>query len=211
MDPVLHGPVPPESMGLSAAGLESAANVYRNAVADPDSGQSAASIVVARHGNIVLAEGFGRQSPQGGAAVVGADSIFMMASVTKPVTTLALMMLVDDGSLSLEDKVWQHLPEFSDESDLERSEVTVRDLVAHTSGLPDMLPENAALREARAPLSEFTRLALKTPLLFPPGADFLYQSSNHTSKLQSLPQTQFSGRFVKDCVILQWESCLPAK
>ena len=50
------------------------------------------------------------------------------------------------------------------------------DLLAHTSGLPDMLPENTELRRAHAPLSEFVKRTFTTPLLYSPGTSFRYQS-----------------------------------
>jgi CubicO group peptidase (beta-lactamase class C family) len=52
----------------------------------------------------------------------------------------------------------------------------VRDLLSHTSGLPDMLPENTDLRREHAPLSEFVKRTFTTPLLYPPGTSFRYQS-----------------------------------
>ena len=52
----------------------------------------------------------------------------------------------------------------------------VRQLLTHTAGLPDMLPANLALREARAPLADFVEEALTTPLLFTPGTDHSYSS-----------------------------------
>jgi len=75
--------------------------------------------------------------------------------------------------VSLDDAVAVHLPEFDGAG---RRAARVRDLLTHTSGLPDMLPENTALRRAHAPLAEFTRLAMKTPLLYPPRTGFQYQS-----------------------------------
>ena len=56
------------------------------------------------------------------------------------------------------------------------TKVLVRDLLSHTSGLPDMLPENTELRRAHAPLSEFVERTYKTPLLYSPGTSFRYQS-----------------------------------
>ena len=162
----------PEAVGLSSARLEAAASVYESAIGAPD-GVSAASMVVLRRGQVVLARGFGRVAPDPEAAAVEPSSVFMLASITKPVTAMALLLLVEEGRLSLEDPACLHLPEFSEG---ERASITVRDLLAHTSGLPDMLPENMALREARAPLSDFVAKTLTTPLLFTPGTDFSYQS-----------------------------------
>jgi CubicO group peptidase (beta-lactamase class C family) len=83
------------------------------------------------------------------------------------------MLLVERGLVSLGDPVNQYLPDFTGG---ERDKVQVRDLLRHTSGLPDMLPENLALRRAHAPLNEFVRHTYVTPLLFSPRREFRYQS-----------------------------------
>ena len=134
----------------------------------------AAAILVARRGKVVLHRGFGRLSPAPGAPAVQPDSVFLLASITKPVTVSALMLLVERGQVALCHPVSDYLPEFKGG---ERDKVLVRDLLRHTSGLPDMLPENIDLRRAHAPLSEFVRHTLTTPLLFPPGSQFRYQST----------------------------------
>ncbi len=136
-------------------------------------GLQSASILVARRGKIVLHEGFGRSSQQSGSSPVKPDSVYIIASLTKPVTATSLMILVERGEVSLSEPVTRYLPEFTGG---ERRKVRVLDLLAHTSGLPDMLPENTQLRRAHAPLSEFVKQIYTTPLLFTPGTAFRYQS-----------------------------------
>lgn len=163
--------IPPAQLDLSPEALEGAGQLLASAIA---AGQlSAASLVVARRGALAFARGYGQLRPEAGAPAVEADSVFLLASITKPVTVCALMRLVDRGLISLDDPVGQYLPEFWGG---ERPQVRVRHLLSHTSGLPDMLPENIALRRAHAPLSEFVRAAIQTPLLYTPGKDFAYQS-----------------------------------
>ena len=130
-------------------------------------GLQAASILVARRGTIVLHEGFSHS------AAVNSDSVYVVASLTKPVTATAMMLLVERGEVSLSEPVATYLPQFAGG---ERGKVRVLDLLAHTSGLPDMLPENTQLRRAHAPLSEFVKHVYHTPLLFTPGTAFRYQS-----------------------------------
>jgi len=101
------------------------------------------------------------------------DAMFLLGSITKPMAITGVMTLVDEGEIDLSEKVVKYLPEFSDG---DRKEVTVRQLLTHTSGLPDQLPENAELRERHAPLSEFVARATRTPLLFKPGTRYNYQS-----------------------------------
>lgn len=125
---------------------------------------NAAAILVIRNSKVVLHRGFGKAQP---------DSVFLLASITKPVTAAALMLLVEQGKVSLNDPVKLYLPGFAGG---DRNKVLVRDLLTHTSGLPDMLPENIDLRRAHAPLSEFVQRTYKTPLLYAPGTQFRYQS-----------------------------------
>jgi len=65
------------------------------------------------------------------------------------------------------------MPEFQGE---DKEKVRVQDLLTHTSGLPDMLPENLELRRSRVPLKQFVGHVAKTPLLYAPRTSFGYQS-----------------------------------
>jgi CubicO group peptidase (beta-lactamase class C family) len=83
------------------------------------------------------------------------------------------MYLRDRRELDLADPVQKFLPAFSGG---DRAMVTIRHLLTHTSGLPDMLPENVELRQKHAPLEEFVQRTCRTPLLFRPGEKVSYQS-----------------------------------
>ena len=84
------------------------------------------------------------------------DALFWIASQSKPITAAALMMLVDEGKVKLDDPVEKYLPEFKDqwlavEQDkdhvlLKKPEhpITVRDILSHTSGLPFSVGDGAA-------------------------------------------------------------------
>jgi len=158
-------------VGLDADQLNVATDLLAGHV---DAGDfSAASLFVARKGRSVLSRGFGTLRPEAGSAAVEADSIFLLASITKPVTACALMQLVDKGLISLDDPVQQHLPEFTG---WDKGQITVRQILSHISGMPDMLPENTELRRAHRPMSAFVQGALHTNLLYLPGTDFSYQS-----------------------------------
>ncbi len=160
-----------EDVAVSADGLAAAGAQLQRAV---DGGHiGAATLTVARRGKLIYGQGYGRMRPEDGAPETSADAVFLLASITKPVTAWALMMLVDAGEVSLDDPAQRYLPEFRGGA---RDQIKVRHLLSHTSGMPDMLPNNTELRRAHAPLSEFVRCALQTPLLFAPNSDFRYQS-----------------------------------
>lgn len=104
---------------------------------------------------------------------LNAGRVFLLASISKPMTTAGLMILADRGQLSLSDTVRKFVPEFTGG---DRDLITIRHLLTHTSGLPDMLPENTELRKRHAPLKEFVAATCRTPLLFKPGTEVRYQS-----------------------------------
>lgn len=154
--------------GMDTARLEQAAKILTE---ETSSGRVlAASIMVTRHGKVAMHRGFGKLTPSADAKAVAPDTVFLLASISKPVTVAALMLLVERGRVSIDDPVAKYIPEF------QRGDVLVRHLLSHTSGLPDMLPQNTELRRAHAPLSDFVKGAVVTPLLYEPGRDFSYQS-----------------------------------
>lgn len=159
-------------LGLSKKRLDRAAGLLQAEVHRGDR-MSAATLFVSRSGECALARGFGTMRPEPGARKVEEDSVFLVASPTKPVTAMAAMLMVEDGRLSLRDRVNQHLPEFQGPH---KEKVVVRHLLSHISGMPDMLPNNVTLRRAHAPLSSFIDGALATPLLYEPATSFRYQS-----------------------------------
>ena len=142
--------------------LDAAADVLAHAVAG---GQLDAAVLYLRHRRDVLARSFG--------AARSADDLFLLGSISKPMTAAALMTLYDQGRFRLDDPVRKFLPEFTGAA---RDRITVRQLLTHISGLPDQLPENEALRKRHAPLSDFVAGAIRTPLLFEPGSRYEYSS-----------------------------------
>jgi CubicO group peptidase (beta-lactamase class C family) len=142
--------------------LEEASALIERAVASGD--VSAATLTVRRGAN-----SFRRHY----GAADSADTIFLIASITKPMTATGIMVLADRGKLSLKDPVRRYIPEFNEG---DRKLITIQQLLTHSSGLPDQLPENVELRQRHAPLSEFVERAIRTPLIFKPGTQVKYQS-----------------------------------
>ncbi len=129
------------------------------------------TLAVARHGAVVLNEAWGLAGEDRPATP---ETVWLIASVTKPVVAAGVCLLIDRGEVAVDDPVSRYLPDFAGE---DRAEVRVRHLLTHTSGLPDMLPENFELRRRHASLEEFVCRIATTPLLFPPGTDVSYQST----------------------------------
>jgi len=83
---------------------------------------------------------------------VSPDTTFGAASITKPVTYMAGLKLVERGMLNLSDPVMRHIPDFAAHH---KEETLVLHLYTHTSGMPDMPPNNAEMRRGHAPLERF--------------------------------------------------------
>lgn len=164
-----------ESLLLMAASLEGIARALTSfddrmksaaqlIQAQIDSGTLKAAVLRVQHGEEVFEQAYGS---------AGRDSMFLLGSITKTFTAIAVMVLVDRGELRLSDRASRFLPEFSEG---ERKNVTIEQLLVHTSGLPDQLPDNNAMRSRHAPLGDFVKAVVRTPLLFTPGAEYHYQS-----------------------------------
>src|SRR5688572_23537534 len=126
-----------------------------------------AAVVIGHRGKLVLARGWGRTDPAPGAPAATDETIWDLASVTKvAATTVAAMLLVQDGALDLDAPVARYLPDWPAEG--ERGRITVRDLLRHTSGLPAAAPVGRGGREGL-----IDRLA-RIPLRAAPGADEHY-------------------------------------
>jgi beta-lactamase class C len=161
-----------DTLALSLAALASPAradfSVMQNAFsiiqAQIDNGTLQHAVLHVQKGAEVTQKAFGKAK---------ADSMFLLGSITKPLTAAAVMVLVDRGELRLSDAAVKHLPEFNEGP---RKDITIEQLLTHTSGLPDQLEDNNALRASHAPLAEFVKGAMRTPLLFAPGTRYHYQS-----------------------------------
>jgi beta-lactamase class C len=167
-----------ESIALLLAGFSSSGRLPA-ASSGPDAMEAAARIIqtqvearmlesavlhVQRRGH-VFERAFGKAASP--------DAVFLLASITKTMTAAGVMVLADREKLRLTDRVVKFIPEFSEGA---RKDITIEHLLTHTSGLPDQVPDNAALRQRHAPLSVFVEHTVRTPLLFPPGTKYHYQS-----------------------------------
>jgi len=125
--------------------------------------------LVARRGRVVHLEAVGWADVDG-EKPMKKDSIFAIASMTKPVTATALMILQDEGKLSVDDPVAKHIPAFGKvalESGPPARPITIRDLMTHTAGLSGSQRTEGTLEETVAEI-------VKRPLEFEPGSKWLY-------------------------------------
>ena len=145
--------------------------------------------MVARRGQIGLFEAVGQQDP-GTGVPMKTDSIFRIYSMTKPVVSVAVMMLVERGQLLLSDPVSRWLPEYANQqvataSGLEpvKQAATVQDLLRHTAGLTyEFLGDSAVQRQYGAVKiasrertnAEFSQTLAALPLQFQPGTVWAY-------------------------------------
>ena len=95
-------------------------------------------------------------------------SIFWIASMTKPTIGVSILMLQDEGKLSIDDPLGKHIKEFAE------SPVTLRHMLTHTSGLPEATPQQLATATKIADLVAFSA---NRPLLFTPGSQWRYCQS----------------------------------
>jgi CubicO group peptidase (beta-lactamase class C family) len=141
-------PVPPEDVGMTSAGLGAVRAAIQKYI---DANQITGAVTaVARHNKLVLFEALGVRDTHT-SAPLRKDDLFRMMSSTKQVTAVAVLMMLDEGKLSLDDKVSRFIPEFTNTkvavapkdatqaSQVELvpadREITIRDLLTHTSGL----------------------------------------------------------------------------
>lgn len=159
----------PASLGFDSERLERVRAYCQRAVETDE--VPGCALAIGRYGKPVLIEAWGAA---GEGRPATPDTAWLIASVTKPVVAAGVCLLIERGRVGLDDPVSRHVSAFAGE---DRKGVTVRHLLTHSSGLPDMLPENIELRVQHAPLEEFVRRIGTTPLLFAPGTDVSYQST----------------------------------
>ncbi len=184
----------PEEIDLDSGKLKIAYQLLEKWTSGPDAPIPSGAILVGRHGKVVPPRLFGRQGPEKNAPAIRPDALFLIASITKPITYLCGMMLVERGELNLSQRVAHYIPDFAAHH---KEDTLVNHLFTHTSGLPDMLENNAQLRREHAPLSKFIEGAIRDTMpMFRPGTNLSYQSMG-TLVVAELVQ-RISGKTIHD-------------
>ncbi|MCA6109810.1 serine hydrolase domain-containing protein [Bradyrhizobium cenepequi] len=183
----------PEQLGLSSVRLRRMSDTFKREV---DKGTiPGATVLVARRGQIGWFDAIGRQAPEG--ASMAHDTIFRIFSMTKPIVSVGIMMLLEDGHFLLSDPVAKFIPEFAEtkvgverDGKLELApasrQMTIQDLLRHTSGLTydhtgnslvQQLYQQSRLRSRKITNAEHATLLASMPLICQPGAEFNYSRS----------------------------------
>src|SRR5262245_36464161 len=168
--------------------------VVREAI---DRGELPGAVVLVVHrGEVVFRRAYGLRSKQPAETPMTADTVFDLASLTKPVATAtSVMLLVEQGKLSLSDRVAQHLPEFGQHG---KDRITVEHLLLHTGGLVADNPE-ADYRDGRDKALE--RVYQLKPVA-QPGDRFIYSDVSFivlgelVGKVAGVPPDEFARKHV---------------
>jgi CubicO group peptidase (beta-lactamase class C family) len=197
----------PQELGFSAERLARLTQALSQGVGE--GGLPGAVVLIAREGKIAYFESLGALDPQTKAPMTK-DAIFRIYSMTKPVTSVAVMMLVEEGRIWLGDPIAKYLPEFKDvkvgvekpgadgkltlEIVAARRPITVQDLMRHTSGLTyGIFGDNLVKKAYREgglsgdfdiDNAEFVKRIAALPLMAQPGA--LWEYSHSTDVLGRL-------------------------
>jgi CubicO group peptidase (beta-lactamase class C family) len=176
----------PESVGMSGERLQAATALLHQFVADRKIAGAVAA--VARRGRVVYLEPVGLQSFESKTPMTE-RSLFRIYSMTKAVTAVAVMMLVEEGKLQLSDPASKFLPEFKKVTVQEGGvgaprpaarEITIRDLLLHTSGLSHRssdLYRQMRVRSRAQTLPQFVTNITRAPLMEDPGTRFRYSEA----------------------------------
>jgi CubicO group peptidase (beta-lactamase class C family) len=176
--------VKPGDVGLNSQRLAQLSRTFQDHV---DEGQIAgALLLIGRRGQVAYCETVGYMDLEA-RKPMQTDSIFRIASMTKAVTAVAVLQLMEQGHFMLDDPVSKYIPEFKDmKVAIEPNQVvatdrpiTIRDLLRHTSGIAygGKAYRQAGLNKWDRSLSEFVGTLCKLPLASQPGARFRYSYS----------------------------------
>ena len=172
----------PESVGFSAAGLKAFQQAMRALVDEQK--LAGVTTLVARHGKVVHFDAYGKRDLEAGKPVEK-DTIFRIASMTKPIVGVAMMMLWEQGKWTLDDPVAKHVPEFAGlkvatpSGEVPQTKpMTMRQLMSHTAGF-DVSGGYAKhnITDRTQPLQAMIDKLAKLPLAAQPGSDWRYGPS----------------------------------
>jgi CubicO group peptidase (beta-lactamase class C family) len=182
--------VAPEEVGFAQARLRRIDDAMHRLI---DAGKIAGAVtLIARHGRVAQSAAYGHLNLET-AQPMQHGAIFRLASMTKPITAVAVLLLFEEGHFLLDDPIADYIPEFAhtkvfvreegtgiEVTDLERP-ITIRHLLTHTAGLTYDFMEGGPVHRMYAreftedkPLEDWVKRLATVPLLFQPGAYWEY-------------------------------------
>lgn len=140
-------------------------------------GAAGLSVAVARHGKVIFSKGYGLAELEH-EVKADADSLFRTGSITKQFTAAAIMRLVEQGKISLDDTVTKYVPGYN----MQGRDITIRHLLTHTSGIKSYTEIKRVMQDE--PEREFTRqemldMVQNEPLAFEPGTQMDYCNTGY--------------------------------
>jgi CubicO group peptidase (beta-lactamase class C family) len=209
----------PESLGLSHLRLQRMSDAFKR---DIDKGTTpGVTMMVARRGQIGWFDALGRQNPASPAPMAH-NTLFRVFSMTKPIVSVGIMMLLEEGRFLLTDPVAKYIPEFSDQkvgvenngrlefAPLKRP-ITIHDLLRHTSGiayehtgngLVQQLYQQSRVRSRKISNAEHAALVASLPLMCQPGAEWNYsRSTDILGRLIEVVSGKTLGAFLTERIL----------
>jgi CubicO group peptidase (beta-lactamase class C family) len=209
----------PESLGLSSIRLQRMSDAFRR---DIDKGSiPGVTILVARRGQIGWFDALGRQNPAG-AAPMAHDTLFRIFSMTKPIVSIGIMTLLEEGHLLLTDPIAKYIPEFSNQKvGIENNgrldlvppvrPITIQDLLRHTSGITyehtgngpvHQMYQQSRVRSRKISNAEHAALVASMPLVCQPGTEWNYsRSTDILGRLIEVVSGKTLGAFLTERIL----------
>jgi uncharacterized protein YbbC (DUF1343 family) len=166
-------------------------------------------VLIGHNGQVIYRKAFGSRSLEPAHEAMTVDTIFDLASLTKVIaTTTAVMQLLDEGRIRLNDPVAAYLPEFAQNG---KSQITVRELLTHFSGLPPDLD----LKEPWQGRDTAFSMAMQSHPMYPPGTRFFYSDINFevlgflVEKISGMPLNEYTSAHVFAPLAMTETSFLP--
>jgi len=167
----------PEMQGVSSEKLELLNDTMHSFV--DNNNISAIQTAILKNGKLIHFDSYGN-SDISEKSTLKNDDIFRIASMTKPIVSIGLMMLYEEGKFELDDPVYKYIPEFKNLSVQKRKKIKpaknhikIIDLLRHSAGFNFKGPEDYR-KTINLTLEEYTKEAAKNPLKFEPGTTWWY-------------------------------------
>jgi CubicO group peptidase (beta-lactamase class C family) len=164
-----------------------------------DAGIPGGAVAIVRDGKVSDVRGFGVADTSG--RPIGPTTPFVLGSVSKPITALAVMQLVESGRIALDAPITRYLPDFRVADPTAADKISVRDLLEQTSGLPTSAGE-LPLAAPVSSIDDQVRSLAAVQLTANPGASFTYSNANYEvlGELVERVSGESFGRYVQDHV-----------